>query len=351
MEFGIDKCKINSVKAGQNYQHHYTLETGSQIEPLNEQDAYKYLGKSETSTLHKLITQNDQRFTPLNLNDTNTQRNEGITDDRTKVLEWTQKSLHGRHRLDLCQENVDKDASNTWLRRGELFPETEGFMIAIQDQVIETRNYRKYIIKNLTNDSCRKCNSSPETIQHITGACKSIAQTDYKHRHDQVANVIHQKLAHQYKLIDSIVPYYKYNPETVLENSTTKLYFDRAILTDRTIHFNRPDVTLIDKTNKIGYLIDMAVPNTHNLQNTIAEKISKYTELKEEIARLWHLQKAVIVPIVLSTTGVIPTQLHQSLNSLNLPPNTYHLLQKAVILNTCRLVRKFLQCEADNTNP
>ncbi|XP_072939818.1 uncharacterized protein [Epargyreus clarus] len=275
-------------------------------------------------------------------------KNEKVTDNKTKLLEWSQKSLHGRHYQDLSQINVDKEASNAWLKRGELFPETEGFMLAIQDQVIETKNYRKFIIKNLSTDTCRKCNSSPETIQHITGACKSIAQTDYKHRHDQVANVIHQKLAHQYKLVDTIVPYHKYIPETVLENPSTKLYFDRGIFTDRTIHFNRPDITLINKTNKTGYLIDIAIPNTHNLQTTIAEKLSKYTELKEEITRLWHLQKVTIVPIVLSTTGVIPKQLHRSLISLNLPSNTYHLLQKAVIINTCRLVRKFLQCEADN---
>ncbi|CAK1582479.1 unnamed protein product [Parnassius mnemosyne] len=468
MEFGIDKCKINSIRAGQNYQHQYTLRTGEQIEPLEEQDSYKYLGytqsqqihyketkqkltlqfqhrlntilktqlysrntikaintfaipvltysfgiinwtktdlknlqrkinttmtkfrkhhprsclqrltlprkeggrglidilnlhnrqikalrqfffsKTESSILHKIISQNDQNLTPLNLKDTTEQKNEKVIEDKTKLLEWTQKSLHGRHRQDLCQINVDKEASNAWLNRGELFPETEGFMLAIQDQVVETKNYRKFIIKNLSNDTCRKCYSSPETIQHITGACKSITQTDYKHRHDQVANIIHQKLAHQYKLIDSVTPYYKYNPEIVLENPSTKLYFDRAILTDRTIHFNRPDITLINKINKTGYLIDIAIPNTHNLQTTIAEKLSKYTELKDEVARLWHLQKVTIVPIVLSTTGVIPKQLQQSLNSLNLPTNIYHLLQKAAILNTCRLVRKFLQCEPEN---
>ena len=74
------------------------------------------------------------------------------------------------------------------------------------------------------------------------------------------------------------------------------------------------------------------------------------------IARSRKRQFAVVVHMlsdrcryILSTTGVIPLQLHQCLgNSLNLPPSTYHLLRKAVILNTCRLVRTFLQCESDN---
>jgi hypothetical protein len=40
---------------------------------------------------------------------------------------------------------------------GELYGETEGFMITIQDQVIRTKNYAKYILnnKNTTDDKCR----------------------------------------------------------------------------------------------------------------------------------------------------------------------------------------------------
>ena len=466
MDFGIDKCKINSIKNGHSYRHDYQLDSGDIITSLDQSETYKYLGynqsnlidyrntkeyltkqfrirlnailtaqlnarntikainsyaipiltysfgiinwsrtelkslqrtintsmtkhrkhhprscvqrltlarehggrglidilnlhakqitnlrayfhtKSETSTLYKTITQNDTKLTPLNLNDLNTQLTERQTDRQTKLQDWMNKSLHGRHLQDLYHINVDSKASNEWLKRGELFPETEGFLMAIQDQVIETRNYQKYIMKlpNLQNDGCRRCNSGSETIQHITGACKAIVQTDYKHRHDQVANIIHQSLAQKYKLTQQPpIPYYKYNPETILENSTHKLYFDRAILTDRTVHYNRPDVTLIDKINKTAHIIDIAVPNTHNLQKTIAEKLTKYIELKDEITKMWKLNKVSIIPVVLSTTGVIPIQLVPSLRSLGLPDYTYTLLQKASILNTCRIVRKFLE--------
>ncbi|XP_028158192.1 uncharacterized protein LOC114351251 [Ostrinia furnacalis] len=474
MEFGIDKCKINAIKAGQNQRHTYQMESGQRIDSLEENEVYKYLGynqaklieykdtkakllqqfkhrlnsvmktqlhsrnitkainsfavpiltysfgiikwtktelnsiqriinttltkhrkhhpraciqrqtlprneggrgiidiqnlhnkqittlrsyfhqKAITSTLHQATVQADIKLTPLNLQDMSTQENELQTSTQTKISEWTRKSLHGRHRHDLCQPNVDKIASNAWLSRGELFPETEGFMIAIQDQIIETRNYQKHIMRipNLPTDLCRKCNSSSETIQHVTGACKAIVQTDYKHRHDQVANIIHQKLACKYKLIThKPTPYYKYEPEPVLENSQYRLYFDRAILTDRTTHYNRPDITLQDKNNRTATIIDIAIPNTHNLQNSISEKLSKYTDLKDEIRRMWRLNEVNIVPIVLSTTGVIPKQLHQSLNTLNLPPLTYISLQKAVILNTCRIVRKFLQTHDSHNQP
>ncbi|CAK1582520.1 unnamed protein product [Parnassius mnemosyne] len=305
--------------------------------------------KSHTSDIHKAVALNDFNYTPLNLNEqTDTQHNNTNDPQKQKLEDWKKKVLHGRHPHDLEQPHVDSVASNKWLKIGNLFPETEGFIIAIQDQIINTKNYRKYVIKDptVTNDKCRKCFTQPETIQHITGACTTLTQTDYTHKHNQVANIIHQKLALKHKLIqDTNTPYYKYTPHTVLENPTHKLYYDRAILTYRTIHYNRPDITLHDKVSKITYLIDIAIPNTHNLQKTIGEKISKYAELKEEVTRIWRQNKVYIVPIVVSTTGVIPNHLHHSLKLIDLKDSTYIILQKAAILNTCRIVRKFMQLE------
>ena len=46
-----------------------------------------------------------------------------------------------------------------------------GLFTAIQDQVILTRNYKKYILKQPdTDELCRRCGKELETIQHITAA-------------------------------------------------------------------------------------------------------------------------------------------------------------------------------------
>ncbi|XP_073962028.1 uncharacterized protein [Choristoneura fumiferana] len=303
-----------------------------------------FFDRAQHSTLHSIVTQSDTRLTPLNLHDRNQQRNENITDTKDKITAWQRKSLHGRHRHDLQLPHVDKKASNAWLLRGELFPETEAFMIAIQDQVIDTKNYQKHIIRrsNTTTDFCRHCHSSSETIQHITGACKSIAQTDYKHRHDQVAAIIHQYIAFKHKFISEKQPYYKYKPQSVLENDSYRIYWDRTIITDKTVHYNRPDITVLDKHNKSVTLIDIAICNTHNLLTTHTDKTTKYTDLSVEIKTQWQVHNVKTVPIILSTTGVIPKTLHASLRALDIHPSAYTLLQKAVILNTCRIVRKFL---------
>jgi hypothetical protein len=62
-----------------------------------------------------------------------------------------------------------------------------------------------------------------------------------------------------------MMPYYMYIPNTILENEINKLYLDRSLITNKTIHNNRPDIILVDKVSKTEYFIDTAIPNNHNL--------------------------------------------------------------------------------------
>jgi hypothetical protein len=65
-----------------------------------------------------------------------------------------------------------------------------GFIMAIQDKVIPVKNYRKFILKeDLQDDTCRRCEKVPETIEHITGSCTSPANMQYLHRHNNTVCV------------------------------------------------------------------------------------------------------------------------------------------------------------------
>jgi hypothetical protein len=57
---------------------------------------------------------------------------------------------------------------------------------------------------------------------------------------------------------------------------------------------------------------------------------------------MWKQNTAQVIPLVISSMGVIPKSLSQSLKRLNLHPNTYIKFQKSVILGTCLIVRNFL---------
>jgi len=143
-------------------------------------------------------------------------------------------------------------------------------------------------------------------------------------------------------LIDDKSPYCKCTPASVLEIENFKLYWNRSILTDKTIPFNGPDITFMNKKTKNTLLIDIAVPNAHNLAKTINDIQNKYQELANEICAMWKQNAAQVIPILMSSTGVIPKSLSQSLTRLNLHPNTYTHLQKYVILGTSSIVRTFL---------
>jgi len=78
-------------------------------------------------------------------------------------------------------------------------------------------------------------------------------------------------------------PYYRYTPANVLGNDSFKLWWNWSIITGKTIPTNRPDITFTNGKTKTTYLIDIAVPNTHDLAKTMTEKQGKYQKLANEI--------------------------------------------------------------------
>jgi hypothetical protein len=290
---------------------------------------------------YRAVCEADHGFSALHLAQEDYQLNCNIQTVEDKVATWKQKELHGTHPHQLDLEHVDKVASNAWLVRGDLFSETEGFMVAIQDRVIATKNYRRYILHEEIDDRCRKCNVVGETIEHVIAGCRALAVTAYLSRHNDVAKIVHQQLALKHNLVTEYEPYYKYLPDPVLENSCIKLYWDREILTDTLIRANRPDIVVYDKRMKRVTLIDIAVPLDRNVQSTFSAKITKYHDLAEELKQMWHLEDVRILPVVISATGIVPRTLVRSLEELDIRRKT-SCIQKAVVLGTCNIVRRFL---------
>ena len=85
----------------------------------------------------------------------------------------------------------------------------------------------------------------------------------------------------------------------------------------------------MNKKTKNTFSIDIAVPNTHYLAKTITDK-HKYQELANEICAMWKQKAAQVIPIVISSTGVIPMSLSQSLARLNLHQNMYRIFSNLI---------------------
>ena len=165
------------------------------------------------------------------------------------------------------------------------------------------------------------------------------------HRHNLVARIIHQQLVLKYNLVESEVPYYKYAPDPVLDNGNITLYWDRPIITDRTIVANKPDIVVIDRLVRRAMIVDITVPHDENLVKAEKDKQFKYLDLAREVVDMWDVSTAVIVPIVVSANGLIANSLDEHLRKLSLGSWIKGLIQKAVLLDTARIVRRFLSQE------
>jgi hypothetical protein len=180
-------------------------------------------------------------------------------------------------------------------------------------------------------DKCRICGTEGETIEHIISSFTVLAQNEYKKRHDIFAKIIHMNLAVKFNLLKDTQPHYIYKPESCLENDNYKLYFDRTVLTDIHIQHNRPDIIILNKQQKQGYLLDIAVPNSHSITQTYNTKINKYLEFSVAMRNLWSLEKISILPLTISATGIVPQSLFKNLNILDLGNTLVVEIQNSIL--------------------
>ena len=104
---------------------------------------------------------------------------------------WHEKPLHGQFAAQSKHADVDETATHQWLRSSGLKGETEGFILAAQDQSLFTRNYQANILRNGFDPKCRFCEDKVETIDHLVSGCSILTPNEYKNRHDRVGQYLH----------------------------------------------------------------------------------------------------------------------------------------------------------------
>jgi hypothetical protein len=80
-----------------------------------------------------------------------------------------------------------------------------------------------------------------------------------------------------------------YSQSKVLREYLAHLYWDSGILTNKTVLYNCPDITVFEKANKIVYLNYVSIPNVGNLQTAYTKNLRKYAELSIEVKELWSV--------------------------------------------------------------
>ena len=259
--------------------------------------------------------------------------------ENERMQSYKSKPLHG-HYFRTCEEKIDTESSYLWMTRGDLKIETEGFLTAAQDQALPV-NALKSIYDTNQSSLCRLCKERTETVEHLISGCKTLAAGEYKERHDSVAKNIHWHLCEKHGM-QSTEKWWDHSPQPVTENDQVKILWDFNVYTDRKITARRPDIIVINKTEKKVQLIDIAVPADHRVNEKEKEKIDKYQELRIELERLWK-KKTMTIPIVIGSLGAISKQFKNHLNRLDLDKISIIDIQKSVLLGTAHILRKVLQ--------
>jgi hypothetical protein len=103
--------------------------------------------------------------------------------------------------------------------------------------------------------------------------------------------------------------------ETNLECKVTIL-LNQKLETDRTIHNNKPEITICDNESGTCMLIDVAISGDRNVIKKGAEKISEYKDLTIEILHMWSAT-AKIIPVIIGATETISKSLRHYLINMS----------------------------------
>ena len=264
---------------------------------------------------------------------------------KRRKANFDEKKLHSMFFKETKEVRDDKD-SWLWLQKGVLKKETEGLILAAQEQALRVNWIKKMIDKQDCSAKCRMCDERDETVAHIVSECSQLAQNDYKKcRHDKIAAIIHWNYCKKFGFACT-EKYHEHFVETkmkVLENDEVKLLWDFSIQTEKRIEHNKPDIVVLDKKQKLCLIIDVACPFDTRIKKKEQEKIEYYNDLKYEILKCWNkeVDKVMILPIVIGALGSVTNNVRKNLDKVDL-----HLgvdaIQKTCLLGTARILRKVL---------
>nr|CAI5837629.1 unnamed protein product [Callosobruchus analis] len=255
------------------------------------------------------------------------------------------KPMHGIFYKHQEEHGLSEQLTFSFLRSSGLESETEGFIMACQDGVVNTLVYRGRVMgMNVPDTSCRACRQAPETLMHLLSACKTYAGTAYVHRHNAALRVLYYHLRHSYGIDETpVLPYAPGDIESVVENERCRIYWNYSFPTLELAQANKPDIVLLDHQQKTMFVIEFSAPAEVNIVSKEEEKRTKYQELLGQLRRLWPDYTVSLLVMVIGSLGGMRNTLLSALRAIPVCRAAAHILaarrQKAVILGSLRLLR------------
>ena len=71
------------------------------------------------------------------------------------------------------------------------------------------------------------------------------------------------------------------------------------------------------------------------------EKVEKYLLLKDEIAKVWHMRKVLVVPVVIGVLGAVSVNFKKDMKQIGMKVSL-EVIQKTALVGTAKILRKVL---------
>ena len=179
--------------------------------------------------------------------------------------------------------DVADERSWQWLNGGYLTKATEGFILAAQEQALRIKLVRATIDGEADVDPiCRVCGQWRETVMHLVGGCGELAKKQYVKRHDGMGKRVHWELCRKYG-IECARKWYDHVPSSICstKDSDVDIYWDRRVETVSGVEHNRPDVVVIEKSERKSTLINFSVLMDQNVEKKEIEKCENPSEIRK----------------------------------------------------------------------
>lgn len=273
---------------------------------------------------------------------------------RPRIIEATRKKLQQQHMQknlhSVFYKNINDQHLSTSLTFGfltspGLYSETEGFIMACQDGVFPSLQYRKQIMgAPITDTRCRACKTSNETTMHLLSACPKYAKNQYILRHNNALKVVYYHLRQAYGFDDRLKqPYEEDDVDTVTTDGKIKLLWDFPFATTNQIQANRPDMVVVDQERKKMTIVEMSCPGEKNITEKEIEKQQKYADLMFELRKTYPGYRIKFIPLIIGVLGGMMDNFTQQLEHIGIPRDkSRHIaltMQKYVILGSLRILR------------
>ena len=254
---------------------------------------------------------------------------------------WKRKVTHGYLQKTLSKdETIDMKKTNKWLNL-HLPAHTEGYITAIQEQELDTKETRKrrekHPEKKKSMDTlCRVCKKAEECVYHLVCACPVLAPTLYLNiRHNQVACILYQEITGNEKM--------NMKPPPVTSKDQMEIWWDQQIRTISKIEKNKPDIIIWHSDRQLCQIIEITVPLDTNLKKAYKDKQEKYIPLITNMQRVHRRYKYETVIITMGAMGAVPQSLEENLKKLNFAQDRIKTvterMQKAALIGTMKICK------------